>query len=295
MRALIPFLVSATACNQLLDIPALDDGPCDSGAGFIQRTVVRGLGTELGVQNARLSRDELTIVFSRMATAGLPDAPVQRFGDLYMAHRDHRDEEFRYVAALDELSSEFDEFSASLSDDLLTVYFDRQDQGSRYRVFSASRPSPDHHFGVPVVVPLGDQATSDYGPFITPTAMFFASLRDSGLSSLFVADRRGSQFDAPRRLISPETLSVYETPVVAFDGLTIYFSAVHDRLSERVIWSATRPDPGQRFGLPTAVAALNTGYRTWPTWISEDNCRLYYMLAQPGQDSALWMASRRAP
>jgi hypothetical protein len=296
MRSLAPLLAFATACNQMLDAPRVHRGACDPDAEFVQVAPVGGLESELGEQSAQLSHDELTVVFSRQILTG----PVPRYGDLYIAHRDHRRDDFRDVTALDEVNTEFDEFSASLSDDLLTLYFDREDQGRQYEILAARRSSPGEAFGAPTPVPLGDEnsSDSDFEPLITPTTLYFASTRSGGYAKLFMAAGRGTTFAAPRQMVSLETLTsptAYENPIVASDGLTIYFSAPADNMITRDIWSASRSDPDEPFGPPHAVASINTTNHESPAWISEDSCRLYFTTKRNGRDFELWMASRRVP
>lgn len=289
--------ISATACTQLLDIPDLHRGGCSPDAEFVALAPVTGLGSAPGVQNAQLSRDELTIVFSRSTVEGPPDRPVQRYGDLYLAHRDHRGDGFREPRPLDEVNTAFDEFTGSLSEDLRTLYFDRQDLGSRYEILAATRSTADGVFGAPAVVSLGDGATSNFEPFITADGLYFGSTRRDGLASLFIAAGHGTQFAAPEWLMSLETEespTAYEDPVVARDGLTIYFAAPPDGAIAKDIWIAGRAARDQPFGPPHPVASVNTARRESPAWISEDGCRLYFMTDRDGP-AALWMASRRAP
>jgi hypothetical protein len=291
LRSLVFVLV--TACNQVIDIPEVHPGACDPGAVFARVVPVGGLGA-VGEQSARLSRDELTIVFSRE----LPDAPDKRFGDLYIAHRDHRDDEFGKATALDELNSSFDEFSASLSDDMRTLYFDRQVEDRRYEILAATRSAPDKPFGVPTVVSLGADASSNSEPFITDTAIFFTSTRSGGLASLFSAMGGGTSFEVPEPLMTGALDTAYEHPAITFDGLTIYFSKPPEN-TKRDILSASRSGPDEWFGALRPVAALNTDSTEFPVWISEDNCRLYFMTDRT-QSSVkpnfeLWMASRRTP
>jgi hypothetical protein len=250
------------------------------------------------MQSAQLSRDELTIVFSRVTIAGTQDAPVPRHGDLYMAHRNHLADDFEDAVALDELNTELDERTASLSDDKLTLYFDRQDLSQRYQILAASRFAPGEPFGAPAPILLRDPVTSDIEPFIASNGLFFASRSSDGSASLFTADGGGTSFAAIRRLASLEVLPApiaYEHPVVSSDGLTIYFSATPDRAAPRDIWRASRSDPEQPFGSVHAVAELNTISAENPTWISEDSCRLYFMTNRTGQGLGLWLASRTPP
>jgi len=298
MRGLgfVPLL--ATACNQLLELPDVHRGACGSEAPFIYLAPVGGLDGELGEQGAQFSRDELTIVFSRLTVVGPAENPIPRLGDLYIVQRDARDDVFGAATALSELNTELDELHASLAEDGLTLYFDRSDPSHRYHIFAASRSARDEVFGAPVAIALGDPSSSNGGPFITPTAIFFASTRSDGSASLFTANGRGASFEPPRRLASLETLpapTAYDNPVVSSDGLAIYFSAPPDNATPRDIWSASRAEPDQPFGPPHAVAALNTASAERPTWISDDNCRLYFVTNRTGRGFALWVASRRTP
>lgn len=183
------------------------------------------------MENAQLSSDELTIVFSRATLAGSVDRPIEHYGDLYIAHRDHRGDAFREATALDEINSEFDELTGSLSSDQRTLYFDRQSRGGLYEILAATRPAVDQRFGTPTVILLGTSDTSDFEPFITAHGLYFGSTRGNGLASLFLAGGQGRQFAAPQRLTTLETReapTAYEDPVVSGDGLTIYFSAPPD-------------------------------------------------------------------
>lgn len=293
--ALLP--VFATACNQVLGIPEVHTGVCDADAVFLSAAPVGGIDAGLGVQTAQLSRDERTIVFSRLTVTGSPDAPVARYGDLYVAHRDLRSDSFGDAVALGELNTDSDELGASLSDDLRTLYFARRDPTRRYQILAAARAGSDDRFIAPVPVPLGDQ-TSSIEPFVTANALFFASRRADGAASLFSAAGRGRSFDKPRQLASLELLpspAAYEDPVVAGNGLTIYFSAPPDNASPPDIWSATRTASGQPFGPPRPVAVLNSTSSERPAWISEDSCRLYFVTNRTGRGFELWLASRATP
>lgn len=298
IRGLAVVAMFTAACNQLLDTPEVHRGPCSHMAELVQLAPVGGLPSDLGVQAAQLSRDERSIVFSRLTVAGPEGDPVSRLGDLYVARRARPTDPFGDAVPLEELNTEFDEHSASLSDDALTAYFDRRDQSQRYRIFVATRPEPAAPFAQPAPVALGDGTESEVEPFITDTALFFASRRSDGAATLFAAAGRGVPFAPPRSVMALEMqpfATTVENPVVSFDGLTIYFSAPPDPASPRDIWMAARPDVGQAFGAPRRIAAVSSPSDDRPTWISEDNCRLYFLTNRTGQGFALWMASRRAP
>jgi hypothetical protein len=284
--------MSVTACAQLLDIPDVHDGNCSPDAAFTAPSPVPGLGTA-PVQSAQLSRDELTIVFSRIIDDGL----VVRNGDLYLAHRDHLGDAFRDATALDDVNTELDEFSASLSDDLRTLYFDREVEDRRYEILVASRSSTEGVFGKPAPISLGAPDSSNFEPFITAQGLYFGSTRRNGLASLFLAPGGGTSFEAPswlRQLETQKTPTAYETPVVAGDGLTIYFGAAADGEPTKDIWLAQRPAADEPFEAPHAVTSVNTTAHDSPSWISPDGCHLYFTTDRSGV-FALWMASRRTP
>ena len=295
MRRLAPLVILASACSQVLGVPEVHRGPCDPESAFVSLAPVVGLDSELGEQSAQLSRDELTIVFSRSTIAGTQDAPIPRYGDLYLAHREHLARGFDAAIPLDELNTDADERSASLSDDLRTLYFDRRDPTQRYQIFAATRSAPGARFGTATPLVLQPRASSDVAPFITSSALYFASRQADGSASLFTASGGGTSFAIARELVSLETLpapTAYEHPVVSSDGLTIYFSAPPDSASARDIWLASRPDRAQPFGPARPVQELNTASAEQPSWISEDSCRMYFLTNRTGRGFGLWLASR---
>jgi len=294
MRRLAWLALLASGCSQVLGVPEVQRGPCDPAAPFVTLAPVPGLDSPFGTQSAQLSRDELTVVLSRTTVAGTPDAPVARHGDLYLAHRDHRASAFQDIIPLDELNTGADERSASLSDDLLTLYFERRDGAQPAQIFAARRASPDGAFGTPMPLVLQSPA-SDVAPFATASALYFASRQPDGSARLFTATGRGTVFAAARELVSLETLpapAAYEHPVVSSDGLTIYFSAPPDSASPRDIWRASRADLAQPFGPARAVPELNTRSAEQPSWLSDDRCRMYFLTNRDGRGSELWLASR---
>lgn len=296
MRA-AALLLLATGCNELLGTPDVQRGACDAGARFVDLEPVAGLDDTLGLQGAQLSGDELTVVFSRPAIVSSPAGAAARYGDLYVAHRDHRGDAFQPAVALDALNTDVDEHSAALSADQQVLYFDRWGPAQHYQIFAASRRSGPGDFAAPVSVGLGSDAGSQIEPFVTGDALYFASRSADGSAHLFEADGAGTSFAAPRQLGALETLpspTAYEDPVVASNGLTIYFSAPPDNASPQDIWTATRAAADRPFGVPRPVTELDTISAERPTWISGDSCRLYLLSNRTGQGFRLWVASRAA-
>jgi len=283
-------------CVQAIDGPVVHEADCSSDADFVTLGPVAGLEQASGVQGAQLSRDELTMVYSQISYGGTAAQPTDRFGDLYLAHRAHADDPFGEARALDEVSSAQDELTGSLSDDLLTLYFDRQVSDRRYQIFRATRRSPDGRFDEPAPLALGGDGSSDFEPFVTADGLFFGSTRRSPFASLYHAERRGLAYAAPEWLMTLSVLpaTAYEMPVVSADGLTIYFAVLNDdHGTTRDIWMASRADTLQPFVRPHPVLSINTPARETPAWLSSDRCRLYFFTDRAGA-VALWRAARRA-
>jgi hypothetical protein len=290
-------LVAMAGCNQLLGSSQAHRGTCDPDAPFVQIAPVGGLSSDLGEQSAQLSGDELTIIVSRSTIAGPMNAPIPRYGDLYMAHREHLGDDFRDVDELEELNTNLDELGASLSDDRHTLYFARGGPSLGYQIFAAPWPSPAAPLGDAVPIALGGAGESQLEPYITPSAIFFAVRRGEGSASLFTAAGQHTSFGPAQRLLSLETQAppgAYENPVVSSDELTIYFSAPPDNASQSDIWTSSRSSVDRPFRAPRAIAELNTVSGERPTWISEDGCRLYFVTNRTGQGYGVWMASRPA-
>jgi hypothetical protein len=271
----------------VLDLPDVHRGDCDASADIVRIDPVGGLGT--AVQNAQLSADELTVVFSRITSV-----PTQRYGDLYLARRD----DFGEAIPLAAPSSELDEFSVSLSDDLLSLYFDRQDVAGIYQIFVATRTTVTDSFGPPAPVPLGDLTDSNFEPYVIADELYFSSTRRDGIPSLFRAAGQGATFGAVEWLMSLESLPVptaYENPVVTPDGLTLYFGASPDpAMRARDVWTASRGATYKPFDLPRAVSSLDTPSDERPVWVSRDNCRLFVISdSDDGGQAQLRVASRR--
>jgi WD40-like Beta Propeller Repeat len=289
-------LVLLGGCTQILGIPDPRHGPdagadataCDPAGDFSTVMRLPSISTDArDEQSLWLTRDELTMVFTR-DVAG-------RHGDLFVAHRETRSESFDDPFALDTLSSDDDEYRASLSQDGLTIYFDRQVNGTKYMIFTATRQTPEHAFGAPEVMPLINSEGQDFEPFVADNGLFFASTRIGGLAGIYHAARDGAAFAAPDLVINMATGVAAGGPVVSFDGLTIYFSSAASASNpDADVWTASRTSRDQVFGAPHRVSSVNTRGLDSPQWISGDNCRLYLSTDRDGTRD-FWMAERSAP
>jgi hypothetical protein len=259
---------------------------CAHGDPFVSFAPLVSVNTSDPEQNAFLTHDELTILFSRNLAGG-------GAGDLFVAQRAHREDGFGAATPIAELNTEVNEYRASLSDDGLTIYFDRRDHGSAYTILTAVRSSAGSAFGTPAPVANVNTVSSNYEPFVTADGMYFGSSRSGGIADLFFAPRAGATgFGTVQRLTElDDPATADEIPVPSLDGLAVYFGATRTADTAHDVWLATRSAPGAVFGAPGPVPMLATAEDNWPTWLSDDNCRLYYVERTAG-DSDLWVASR---
>jgi hypothetical protein len=262
---------------------------CSHDQPFVSFGPVPGVNTTGEEQNAWLSHDELTLVFSR--------AQDSTGGDLFFAHRADIGDDFSAPVAIEELNSGSDEYRPSLSDDGLTIYFDRRDITAAFTIMTAVRTSPTGAFGEPAEVAVVNGPASDFEPFVTADGMYFSSTR-AGLADLYFAPRAGAGFGTPVALTDVNSEVPEEVPVASRDGRALYFAAADRAVGGGMtkghstdVWIATRSAPGATFGSPAPIAELVTSDGEHPTWISDDNCRLYYITWRSNSRD-LWVASR---
>ena len=282
-------LASDAAADAAPGTPDAAPRLCAHDQPFVSFGPVPGVNTTGEEQNAWLSHDELTIVLSRkMDVTG---------GDLFVAHRAHREDEFGFAVAIDEINTGSDEYRPSLSDDGKTIYFDRRDITNAYTIMTAVRGSSTGVFGEAAPVAVVNSDHSDFEPFVTADGMYFGSTR-AGLPDLYFAPRAGGGFGTPVALTEVNSDVAEEIPVPRFDGRALYFSAADRGASGGTtkghltdVWIATRSAPGATFGSPMPVFELATTDGEYPTWLSDDNCRLYFVTTRTGNDD-FWVASR---
>jgi len=195
--------------------------------------------------------------------------------DLYSATRPSRGAAFANVTALASLNDpSTDDAWPTVTADGLSIFFEAQRTGTP-QVWVATRTTVVGTFSAPTAVanigPMGAQ------PFVLPdgSALYFSSPGD--------LDRAGR--GASGQLGAPVTLSTLNTPshdylpALTPDELTIYFAS--DRPDSPAkgdldIWMSKRASRDVQFEAPVNVLELNTASEEVPTWVSPDNCRLYF-------------------
>lgn len=251
---------------------------------------VPGVNTGNDEYNAWLSADEKTILFTRWPAD-------DNVGDFFIAVRDTPDGDFADGDPVS-VNTGDDEWRAWLSADLRTIYFDRGPAaGGEYDILSATRTSPAGDFGDATTIPnVTDPDATEIDPFVTADGIYF-SKSVSGNSQVFFAPAEGDGFGPASAGIGINSLSKDEFPVPSSDELALYFGA-QDRGPDGAswdIWVGTRADTSGPFELPSRLAApVNAAGGEYPSWLSPDNCRLYFTTDANG-DHDIWVATRTPP
>jgi hypothetical protein len=107
------------------------------------------------------------------------------------------------------------------------------------------------------------------------------------------------QFDAPVALSTLNTSAVEYFPTPTPDELTIYFASTRTDSTAKGyfdIWMARRASRADDFGPPVNVQELNTALEEFPSWISPDNCRIYFSRSTSGTSGErIYVAERSKP
>jgi hypothetical protein len=96
---------------------------------------------------------------------------------------------------------------------------------------------------------------------------------------------------APSNVAELNTDADDQTPVMAADQLTLYFTSDRGGMSPRV-WRSHRGAIGDAFPAPQPVPELVIGEDTYAGWLSPDNCRIY-LWSDPQGDFDLFVAERQ--
>jgi len=266
--------------------PAPVDAPIDAGprcaptAQFGAPELIASLSTDLDDVTARLSPDELDVVFSRRTGA---------LYDLWTARRPSIEEPFGPAALLTSVNSVNNDVWPALSPDGLVLMFDadRTTPGS-YRIWSSTRPSLTAPFGPPA---LRTELMPGEVHSMLPTdrAIYFASGARPGLGAadIWRADINDRGVIAvPIALVGGVNTAADEvTPAVTADERQIFFRRTFGVAPdlEHDIYTASRSTPQDGWGPSTAVTSLAVaGVAETPNWVSPDGCHLYLHAAIAG-------------
>jgi Tol biopolymer transport system component len=248
---------------------------CDPTAAFGSAINLGGVNTALNEATARLSADELTLVFARLNADGT--------WDLYTASRTSATEPFGSATVMASLNSVYTELWPTLTPDSLGIYFNTDRNNSmtgNEDVFYAGRASTTADFDAPAIA--SGFEPNDNQPYVAGDglAVYFSSStrpETTGGTDLFYApiDGSGNVGTAQVLIGGVNTPANEQVPVVTPDELTLFFCRSNG--TDDDIFSATRASTSSPWSAGSAVPGYATaGVEEVPTWISPDGCDLYF-------------------
>jgi hypothetical protein len=277
----------APLADVVVDAPA-EAGPppaCDVGKDFGDPVLVASVSTPEDEGSARLTPDERTLYFDGVREGG---ASGNASFDLFVTTRADTGDSFgpssRVVPPSDPT---LNEYAPSLTDDGLTLFFERQAMGSSVsNIYSTKRATIADAFGAPALVSGVNTSGYDANPFVRGDAgeiWFVATGADTTIDIFHArSNGAGSYASSPVSEVNSAFGDYY--PVISADGRTLYFAS--DRPlpggGGLDIWAARRADATGKFDAPLPLANVNTTADEEPTWISADGCRLYLASNRPG-------------
>jgi Tol biopolymer transport system component len=245
-------------------------GACNAAHPFANPILVDGVNsTNANDHGARLSLDELSVYFHSDRGGGSID--------LYTATRPSRNASFANLTALTSLNDPAtDDAWPSVTADGLSIFIETQRTGSpgTPQVWVATRATVAGAFSAPTAVAnIGSMGAQ---PFVLPdgSALYFTSPGD-----LYRTGRANDRFGTPVALSTVNSSSYDAIPVLTPDELVLYFASNRpdsQAKGDLDIWTSKRASRNVPFEAPLPVLELNTAAEDEPTWITPDNCRLYF-------------------
>lgn len=243
------------------------------------------------------SSDELTAYISSDRSGSIGDY------DEWISTRAQRDATFATPTPLQSLNSAAADGRISVTADGLTAFFDSNPSGgaAAYDIYVATRASTTAEFGSPSLVSvINDTAAIDTSVDISRDGrtIYFARRHGDSLDyKLFRANRSSTEmpFGVAAEVGELNASGDAADPVLSADGLTIFFSSRRSGGQGGYdIWMAKRSTVMDGFGLPVNVQEVSSTVNDWPSWLSNDGCRLYIASDRPGGAGShdFWVATR---
>lgn len=306
--------VDAASTPEIDSAPSPDANPptCRHGDPFTSPALVRGL-ENVPVCGGRLNGIETNIYLSALTDGGW---------DLFIAGRDSIDDKFGPLAKLSN-STQSDDYWPSVDAQEEMMFFESGTNpdapGGPDRIWFSTRDNTTADFG------RGGLSTFfsilpdsiDSAPYLLPSGsvLFFASVGRSDATVDPPLDRTPSQdiwelhTNRSGTMISNRRLTEISTdedteqfPVVTADEREIFFTRTVLGDTNDDIWFAQRDAGSVVFDSPSILdtdgGAVNSSeVQEWASWISPDNCRLYFVRSPRSgslSETRLWVAERIA-
>lgn len=270
---------------------------CTHGSPFQSERTVLGLEST-SVVSARFSPDERTAYLS---------VGVQGHYDLYTAERGSATGAFGTLTKLS-ASTSTDDYWPTVSPDGLTMFFEsgvQVDGGVSNTIWFGYRDSVPGTFTttIPAAFAIVD-GRIDAAPYLVGSSLYWMSMGRNGAATLdlWTANVGGNGTIAgAHALDAVNTTTRGEAfPVVSSDEKEMFFarqtSGAYDdiEMAERAATSSPFTD-----ALPIGLPVNSASASEWPSWVSPDDCRLYFIRSDSPNGSSgpwhLWVAERSKP
>jgi Tol biopolymer transport system component len=266
--------------------------PCNLAAPFGTPVALTALNDATAIDSApSFSPDGLTLYFSTTRAGGAGAY------DIWSATRPTLLGAFAAPAPVANIGSSANEYSATLTPDLKTIYFvsERTDGGALGGgdIWKATRMLATGSFGAPAL--LGDVSTSsqESDPWLTPDgAMMFASNRaGSDMLDLWIApfNAGAGTFGSATRLTELESLQREFGATMTGDGLTVALTS--DRSGNFELYLANRMVRTAAFGAPVIATTVNSTASDTGAALSPNGCELV-LSSTRGGNGDLYIARR---
>lgn len=279
--------VTGTSPDAALANAPTDAAPrCNPNAAFGPPHRIDELDTAAEEDLASLTPDELTMYFSSTRVGAVGSY------DIFSATRADRDAAWGNVQVVGGVNTVASERAPMISADQRTLYA-RTGIAPDYQIGVSTRTTASGLFNGLTDAPLiNASGANDEGGILLDNAIYFASDR-SGNYQIMRAARTGTTLGPPL-VVSGDMLDLASSegqPVVTPDELNLYFES--DRAGGTGaddIYVAKRQNLADGFSAPVNLAGLNTASADFPTWVSADNCVLYFTNRNAGDYDLLFAA-----
>jgi len=268
---------------------------CNPMATFTSLQPLQGFNTSATESTARLSADELTMYFTAFGGSYTDGGDWE----IFSVSRTTTTDPFSGAPLPFGLGTTYSAEDPSVSADGLTLYYTHDNNDGLSRLWFAQRAANTQPFANPAefsAVASPVPTDIDGQPFVSAdnAELWFVSSRDNdaGTTDLFVATANNGSFSSPVAATLLNSTSNDWLPTLSFDRLTIYFASTRaGGAGNYDIWTSHRATLTSAFSSPSLVSELNSTSKDFPTWLSEDNCRLYFVSSRAGTED-IYVATR---
>ncbi|HSO35894.1 MAG TPA: hypothetical protein VLT33_25365 [Labilithrix sp.] len=276
---------SSDAAPDVVVVPA-----CDPTKPFQGPQLVKGLESE-AVFSARFTQGESVAYLSALERE---DGSVEP--DLYTSTRDGGESSFGALFKLQVSEPGVSEYWPTVTADEKFMFFesDRNAMGTagsyvpeRSRIWFSTK---SFTFEPATLQGVFTTTTSfiEGAPYLDPQgrAIYFMSAGrgadGGGDLDLYESLLEKTGAAGPPTSLGPNinTDRAENVPVVSADQLTLYFARAND-VGVFDIWTSKRASPSAPFGAASIVGGLDTPYEEFPSYVSDDACRLYLVSNRP--------------